>query len=64
VPLHSDTRAPLVHEAVEKLQGICTKLMELVFEERMRLEKELGDLLPAVSASEIQTQGFEEEGSG
>lgn len=61
VPLHSDARAPLVHEAVEKLQGMCTKLMELVSDERMRLEKELGDLLPTLSPSEMNIEDFEEE---
>ena len=32
---------------------MCGKLMELLFEERMRLEKELGDIFPIVKASEI-----------
>ncbi len=61
VPLHSDVRAPLVHQAVEQLQAICAKLMELVFQERMQLEKELADVLPAASASELLTQSSEEE---
>jgi len=61
VPLHNDTRAPLVHEAVERLRAMCGKLMELVFEERMRLEKELEDLLPTVTAAQMVERGHEEE---
>ena len=53
VPLSDDVRAPLIHEEVQRLHNMCGKLMELLFEERMRLEKELGDIFPIVKASEI-----------
>lgn len=64
VPLHSDTRAPLVHEAVERLRASCGKLMELVFEERMRIEKEVEDLLPSVTAAEMLKAGRKEKRGG
>lgn len=53
VPLHSDTRASLIHSAVERLEANCRKLMELVMTERQRLEKELADILPTVAASDV-----------
>ncbi len=53
VPLHSDTRAPLIHEVVERLARNCCKLMELIMVERERLEKELAHLLPTVPASDL-----------
>jgi hypothetical protein len=62
LPLHNDTRAPLVHDAVERLQGMCGKLMRLVFAERKRLEKELADFLPTLTAAELSK--LEDEGGG
>ena len=56
MPLSHDVRTPLIHEAVQRLHDMCGKLMELVFEERMRLEKELGDLIPTQSVSELATK--------
>ena len=53
VPLHSDTRAPLIHSAVERLAANCKKLMELIMAERKRFEKELADVLPTVSAGDL-----------
>jgi hypothetical protein len=35
--------------------------MELVFEERMRLEKELEDILPSLTAAEMLEAGRKEE---
>jgi hypothetical protein len=61
MPLSHDVRAPLIHEAVQRLCDMCGKLMKLVFDERMRLEKELGDFLPTVKASEIVVAEEEEK---
>ena len=52
-PIHNDTRAPLVHDVVDRLRGMCRKLMELVLAERKRLEKDLADFLPTLTAAEI-----------
>lgn len=61
LPLHHDVRAPLVHEVVERLNAICGKLMDLVFEERMKLEKELADMLPSVSAENLAASGLADD---
>lgn len=53
VPLHSDARAPFLHEVVERLLDMCIKLRESVFEERMRLEKELADEFPTVVLDDV-----------
>jgi hypothetical protein len=56
VPLSSDVRAPLVHDAVVQLRDMCGKLMELVFQERMTLEKDLADVLPVVTADDLRCE--------
>ncbi len=54
VPLHSDVRAPLVHDSVDVLQRLCGKLMDRIAEERAILEKELAEILPAVTREELE----------
>ncbi len=61
VPLSSDVRAPLVHDAVIRLRDMCGKLMELVFQERMMLEKDLADVLPVVTADDLRREEPGEE---
>jgi hypothetical protein len=53
VPLHSDVRAPLVHDTVVVLQGLCGKLMDRIADERAVLEGELAEFLPAVSLEDV-----------
>ena len=57
LPVHNDTGAPLVHHAVAQLRGMCAKLMEVVFQERHRLEKDLADVLPTVTAEDLRRIG-------
>jgi hypothetical protein len=52
VPVHHDTRAPLIHEAVTTLGCICHTMMDVILEERKRLEQELGGMFPTVPLPE------------
>ena len=53
VPLHTDTRAPVVREVVQQLHDMCIKLMDFVFEERVRLETELAKEFPRASLDDL-----------
>jgi hypothetical protein len=53
IPLHNNTRAPLIHKGVELLARNCHKFMELIMAERECLEKELANLLPTVQISDL-----------
>ena len=53
IPSHHDARAPLIHEIVERLDAMCGKLIEAVFQERKLLEPDLESVLPAGPPSEI-----------
>ena len=48
VPLHNDTRAPLIRGVVEQLAKNCDKFMDVIMVERKRLEKGLADHFPKV----------------
>lgn len=54
IPLHTDVRAPLVHDAVVVLQRLCRKLMDRIADERAALEKELVKYLPAVTLRDLE----------
>ena len=54
VPLHSDVRAPLVHDSVDVLQRLCGKLMDRIADERAILENELAEFLPAVTLEDVE----------
>lgn len=64
VPLHNDTRAPLVLDAVSRLRTICVKLMELIMVERKQLEKELADVLPTMTAAQFEDANRTQEEGG
>ncbi|MBU4308027.1 MAG: hypothetical protein L6428_12910 [Candidatus Aminicenantes bacterium] len=53
IPSHTYTRSPLTHKIVEQIRTMINKLMESVFKERMKIEKELENDLPSVSISEL-----------
>lgn len=48
VPVHRDVHASLTRDAAKKFQGMCIKLREACFEERLRLEPELRPYLEVV----------------
>lgn len=54
VPLSHDVRAPLTHDAVHTLRGICGKLMDQLMAERRVLERELADFIPVVTTEEMR----------
>ena len=47
LPLHNNVHTPLLREPTERLRALCEKMREAMFEERIRLEAELGPHLPA-----------------
>lgn len=48
LPQHNDVRAPLTKEATELFNGMCRKLTEAVFDERVRMEPELEKYLRVI----------------
>jgi hypothetical protein len=55
LPLHSDVRAPLVHETVVVLRSLCETLMDRIVDERAVLEKEVAPFLPEVTLDNVDT---------
>lgn len=52
LPQHNDVRAPLTKEGTELFNGMCRKLMEAVFDERVRMEPELKKYLRVIEIDE------------
>jgi hypothetical protein len=55
-PQHKDVRAPLTKERTVLFNGMCGKLMEAIFEERVRLEQEGAEYLRVL---ELDDEEFE-----
>jgi hypothetical protein len=53
VPVSHDVRAPLIHDAVYTLRGICGKVMDQISAERRDMERELAHFLPVVTTEEM-----------
>ena len=55
MPLHHDTQAPLIADAVRTLLKICDRFMEHIIKQRESLEEDLAEHLPTVTSEDLRS---------